>query len=201
HDAEEQHGRYRADPEVMRGRHAVLGAVGRHAHDLDRAEVGGHEGQARHPRRKRTSGQEEIETRRYLLAGQVADTEYECEIESEQQVVDRVGIKPQVRFSEDMHGPPPVSTTVMHSFEDYYANHRRLHVLQNSSVVCSSDGSGVRVRSDIVDFPVFVLADVYTSRSLCATSSGSTSVMKAFMPDSEPAKYFSLSAERRTEKS
>jgi hypothetical protein len=89
----------------------------------------------------------------------------------------------------------------MHSFEDYYANHRRLHVLQNSSVVCSSDGSGVRVQSDIVDFPVFVLADVYTSRSLCATSSGSTSVMKAFMPDSEPAKYFSLSAERRTEKS
>ena len=40
HDqTQEDHGRDRTDPEVVEGRHAVLGAVGGHSHDLDGAEV------------------------------------------------------------------------------------------------------------------------------------------------------------------
>ena len=40
HDAQEEHRRDGADPEVVEGRHPVLGAVGRHAHDLDSTQVG-----------------------------------------------------------------------------------------------------------------------------------------------------------------
>ncbi|MPM77568.1 hypothetical protein SDC9_124574 [bioreactor metagenome] len=50
HDAQEQHRRDGADPEVVDGRQADLGPVGRHAHDLHRPQVGGDEGQAGHPR-------------------------------------------------------------------------------------------------------------------------------------------------------
>ena len=55
HDAEEQHRRDRADPEVVDRRQPELGARGRHAHDLDRAEVGGDERQAGDPRRAATA--------------------------------------------------------------------------------------------------------------------------------------------------
>ena len=55
HDAEEQHRRDRADPEVVHGREAELGAVRRHAHDLDGAEVGRDEGQAGDPGRQRAA--------------------------------------------------------------------------------------------------------------------------------------------------
>ena len=51
HDAEEEHRGDGADPEVVDGRDADLGAVGAHAHDLDGPEVGRDEGQAGHPRR------------------------------------------------------------------------------------------------------------------------------------------------------
>jgi hypothetical protein len=51
HHAEEQHGGHGADPEVVHGRQAVLRAVGRHAHDLDRTQVGRDEREAGHPRR------------------------------------------------------------------------------------------------------------------------------------------------------
>ena len=61
HDAEEEHRRDRADPEVVHGREPELRAVGRHAHDLDRAEVGGDEREAGDPRRQRPAGQEEVQ--------------------------------------------------------------------------------------------------------------------------------------------
>jgi hypothetical protein len=51
HQPEEHHRGDGADPVVMHGRHAVLGAVGRLAEDLQRAQVRRDEGQSSNPRR------------------------------------------------------------------------------------------------------------------------------------------------------
>jgi hypothetical protein len=48
-DAEEHHRRHRADPVIVDGHRAVLRAVGRHADDLQGAQVGRYERQAGHP--------------------------------------------------------------------------------------------------------------------------------------------------------
>src|SRR6266511_46488 len=50
HDhTEEYHGGYRADPVVVHDAYAVLGAACRHPENLDRAEIGGDEGNAGNP--------------------------------------------------------------------------------------------------------------------------------------------------------
>ena len=49
HDTQEEHRRDGADPEVVEGRHPVLGAVGRHAHDLDSTQIGRDERDAGDP--------------------------------------------------------------------------------------------------------------------------------------------------------
>ena len=87
HDAEEQHRRDRADPEVVERRQTDLRAVGRHAHDLDGTEVGGDERQARHPGRQRAARQEEVDRVRHRAARHHADAEDECEVDRDQQVV------------------------------------------------------------------------------------------------------------------
>ena len=61
HDAQEDHRRDGADPVEVDGGHAVLGAVGRHAEDLQRAEIGGDEGQAGDPGGQRPPGEEEVD--------------------------------------------------------------------------------------------------------------------------------------------
>ena len=96
HDAEEEHRRDGADPEVVHGREAELGAVGRHAHDLDRAEVGRDERQTGHPGRQRAAGQEEVDRVGDLAAGQHPDAEDEGEVEEDDQVVDGSGVDESV---------------------------------------------------------------------------------------------------------
>ncbi len=93
HDAEEQHRRDGADPEVVHRRDAELRAVGGHAHDLDGAEVGGDERQSGDPRRQRTAGEEEVEAARHRAPGHDADADDEAEVERDQQVVDPVRVE------------------------------------------------------------------------------------------------------------
>ena len=89
HDAEEEHRRDGADPEVVDRRHPDLGTVGRHAHDLDRAEVGRDERQPGDPGRQRPAGQEEVDRVGDLAPGQQPDPEDDGEVEEDDQVVDR----------------------------------------------------------------------------------------------------------------
>ena len=102
HDAEEEHRRDRADPEVVHGRDADLRAVRRHAHDLDGAEVGRDEGQPGHPGRQRPAGQEEVDRVRDLAAGQQPDAEDDREVEEDDQVVDRSGVDDGVGHDGDV---------------------------------------------------------------------------------------------------
>ncbi len=105
HDAEEEHRRDRADPEVVHGRQADLRAVRRHAHDLDGAEVGRDERQPGHPRGQRPAGQEEVERVRDLAPGQQADAEDDREVEEDDQVVDRGSVDDRVGHDGDVrHG-------------------------------------------------------------------------------------------------
>lgn len=88
HHAEEQHGGDGTDPEVVHRREADLGTVGRHAHDLDRAEVRGDERQAGDPGGQRAPGQEEVDRVRHRAACHDADAEDEGEVDRHQQVVE-----------------------------------------------------------------------------------------------------------------
>ena len=92
HDTEEEHRRDGADPEVVHRRDADLGAVGRHPHDLDGAEVGRDERQTRHPRRQRAPRQEEVERVGDRPAGDQPDAEHEHEVHREDEVVDGTGV-------------------------------------------------------------------------------------------------------------
>ena len=96
HDAEEEHRRDRADPEVVDGRQPELGAGRRHAHDLDRAEVGGDERQAGHPGRQRAAREEEVDRVGDLAPGQHADAQHDGEVEEDDQVVDEGGVDDRV---------------------------------------------------------------------------------------------------------
>ena len=104
HDAEEEHRRDGADPEVVHGGQPELGAVRRHAHDLDRAEVGRDEGQSGHPRRERAPGEEEVHRVRHLASGQDADAEHEGEVDDDDQVVDGVRVDDRVAREWCDHG-------------------------------------------------------------------------------------------------
>ena len=104
HDAEEQHRRDRADPEVVHGRQPELRAVGRHAHDLDRAEVGRDERQPGDPRRQRAPREEEVDRVRDLAPGEGADRQHDAEVEGHDQVVDEGGVDDRVA---GQHGGRP----------------------------------------------------------------------------------------------
>ena len=106
-DAEEEHRRDRADPEVVHGRQADLGAGGGHAHDLDGPEVGRHEGQPGDPGRQRATREEEVDRVRDPPTGHQPDREDESEVDRDDQVVDEVRLDERVaRQHGDARGAP-----------------------------------------------------------------------------------------------
>ena len=98
HDAEEDHRRNGADPVVMRGRDAVLRAVGGHTQDLESAEVRRDEREAGDPGGHCAAGQQEVEAGADAAPRQPADPENREEIAAEDEVVEPVEVKP--------HGAP-----------------------------------------------------------------------------------------------
>jgi hypothetical protein len=95
HEPQEDHRRHGADPVEVDGGDAVLRAVGRHPEDLERPEVGGDEGQAGYPRRKRSTGQEEVKVRLDRQSCDGADAEHDEEVDRQDRVVQRAGIEPE----------------------------------------------------------------------------------------------------------
>ncbi len=104
HDAQEDHRGDRADPVEVHGRDAVLGTVGGHAEDLERAEVGGDEGQAGDPGGQRPAGQEEVEVRLDRQTRDGADPEHHDEVDAEDRVVERAGVEAQRARGKHGHG-------------------------------------------------------------------------------------------------
>ena len=96
HDPEEDHRRDRADPVVVHGRVAELRAVGGHAEDLERAEVGRDEREAGDPGGQRAAREEVVEARLDVALGREADAEHGDEVEEQDQVVRDVGVQPQI---------------------------------------------------------------------------------------------------------
>jgi len=94
-DAEEDHRRDGADPEVVHRLHAVLDAVGGHADDLDGSEVRGDEGEAGDPGGQSAAGEEEVDGAGHPPLRSPADAEDEGEEECDQRVIDPAGVKPQ----------------------------------------------------------------------------------------------------------
>ena len=92
HDAEEEHGGDRPDPEVVHGRDAELGTVGGHAHDLDGTEVRRDEGEAGDPGRQRPAGEEEVDGVGHRSPCHDPDAEDEDEVEGDDDVVDGIGV-------------------------------------------------------------------------------------------------------------
>ena len=111
HQAEEDHGRDRADPVEVHGRHAVLGAVGRHPEDLERAEVGRHEGQPGDPRGQRAAREEEVEVRLHQAARGEADAHDGDEVDRDDRVVQRRRVDPE----HGAHSVPAVPLAVNES--------------------------------------------------------------------------------------
>jgi hypothetical protein len=105
HDPEEDHRWDRADPVVVHRVDAELRAVGRHAEDLERAEVGGDEGQARDPGGQRAAREEVVEARLDVAAGDEPDPEHGDEVDRQDRVVHEVHIEPQLHPLP----PPPKS--------------------------------------------------------------------------------------------
>jgi len=99
HQAQEHHGWYGADPVEVCCRDPVLRAVGRHAQDLDRAEVCRDEGQTRDPRRQRPAGQEEVHAGLDRGTGGDADGQDDRKVDEQQGVVQAVEMQPQHRSS------------------------------------------------------------------------------------------------------
>ena len=97
HDqAEEDHGRDRADPVVVQGRQTVLRTVGGHPDQFDGAQVGGDERQAGHPRGQRPAGEEEVEAGRHRPPGDETDSQHEDEIDDQDRVVHRSRVQAEV---------------------------------------------------------------------------------------------------------
>jgi hypothetical protein len=97
HDAQEHHGRHRADPvEVHRG-DPVLGAVGGQPQDLQRAEVGGDERQPGDPGRQGAAGEEEVQPGVDLAPGRKPDPQHHREVDSKDPVVDRARVDTEHR--------------------------------------------------------------------------------------------------------
>ena len=89
HDAEEDHGRHRADPVVVHDADAVLGSAGRHAEDLDRAQIGRDERNPGDPGRERPAGQEEVRRGLDQTAEREPDPDDEDEVDDQQHEVQR----------------------------------------------------------------------------------------------------------------
>jgi hypothetical protein len=107
HDAEEDHGRHRADPVKVHGGQAVLRAVGRHAQDLDRAQVGGDERETGHPRGQRPARQQEVLTGGNRPAGQYPDRHDQREVDPKDRPVKGVNVKPQHAHHLHVNASPP----------------------------------------------------------------------------------------------
>ena len=89
-DAQEDHGRDGPDPvEVDRG-DAVFGRVGHHADDLEGAEVGREEGQARDPAGEGAAREEEVLARLHVLLERVADEDHDQDVAADDGVIDGV---------------------------------------------------------------------------------------------------------------
>ncbi len=88
-DADEEHRRNRAHPVEVAGHDPVLGAAGRHADHLLRAEVGGEEREAGDPGRDRPAGEQEVAAARDPAADGEADPEDEHAVQGDQQQVNR----------------------------------------------------------------------------------------------------------------
>jgi hypothetical protein len=91
-DAQEEHRRDGADPEVVHRRHAELGPVGRHADDLDGAQVGGDEREAGDPGRQRAAGEEEVQAVGDPPAGGEPDSQDDGEVGRDERIVDEVRV-------------------------------------------------------------------------------------------------------------
>ena len=100
---QEDHRGHRADPVVVHGRDAVLGAVGGLAEDLERTQVRRDERQARDPRRHRTPREEEVEIGLDRQPGDEPDTEHHREVDRDDHVVDCAGMQSQHGLS--VNGP------------------------------------------------------------------------------------------------
>ena len=113
HDAEEQHRRHRTDPEVVHGRQPDLRTVGRHAHDLDRTQVGRDEGQTGHPGRERSPGEEEVDRVGDRTPGHDTDAEHEGEVDGDEQVVEprRIDQRRHGRELRSQREPPEARWT------------------------------------------------------------------------------------------
>jgi hypothetical protein len=94
------------DPVVVHGRQADLGTIGRHPHDLDRAEVRRDERQAGHPRGQSAAGQEKIQARRDLTSGDETDTEDEDEVDRDEDVVEPAEVQAQDVLCRQRRGGP-----------------------------------------------------------------------------------------------
>ena len=89
-DAQEDHGQDGADPvEVDRG-DAVFGRVGHHADDLEGAEVGREEGQARDPAGEGAAREEEVLARLHVFLERVADDDHDQDVAADDEVIDGV---------------------------------------------------------------------------------------------------------------
>jgi hypothetical protein len=95
HDPQEHHRGDRADPVIVHGGDPVLRSVGGLAEDLQRAEIGGDEGQAGDPRRQRAARQEEVQIGLDRHPRDESDPQDHGEVDRQDDVVDRAGVQPQ----------------------------------------------------------------------------------------------------------
>ena len=85
-DREEDHRGNRPHPVEVAGRDAVLGTRGRHAHEFQRPEVGGEEGEPRHPGRDVPTGEEEVGRGLHLALQREADADNEDHVKDEDRI-------------------------------------------------------------------------------------------------------------------
>ena len=96
-DAEEEHRRDGADPVPVRGQDAVLVGRAGPAHQLERAQVGGDEAEARDPGRHLTAGEEEVLAGVGLALGVKADEDHQREVKRKNQNIDRGQMRQPLR--------------------------------------------------------------------------------------------------------
>ncbi len=106
-DPEEHHRGNRAHPVEVVGEHPVLGAVRRHPHDLEGAEVRGDEGESRHPARKRASGKEEVLAGVHPSLERETNGEDEDPVDAENEVVDERELHAATSPASSVRGSNP----------------------------------------------------------------------------------------------
>jgi hypothetical protein len=115
HDTEEDHRRHGADPVEVRRRDAVLRAVRGHAKDLESSEVRRDEGEASHPGRQRTPGEEEVQAALDAAPGREPDAEDDHEIDQQDGVVQPVHVQAQAATHDHLAGSPKYDETCSRS--------------------------------------------------------------------------------------